>query len=607
MVAVVAWGFQVPIQQHPPQSYRLNRPYSSPLLSPRSNTIKTPYLMQQWASPKVSQIEDDGYSTSFSLKRKLVRKIAAFFGWKKPGSLIIIRHGESVLNLNKTFTGWIDADLNERGVREMEHAARLLMERGFEIDMIYTSRLKRAIRSCWILIKELNQVYRPVFKSWRLNERMYGALEGLSKPGMASELGEDVVQGFRTGLTHQPPPMQPDHPHWHANERKYADIIDEIPVTESLQDTMDRTLPLWKSRILPNLRSGKTVMIVAHANSLRGIVKHIDQLDQDQIQAVAIPNGIPLVYKFDKSMRPIKLEGAVAPVSGEFLEQKGLLRAALEKEAELARKVPGYDVAFRADPSPPLQDARVRGLLKLDEARRLMPFVKSSVAANGVDSSKSLDISDLSVKHVEAPSRVPNNTDPLVVIIRHGKTEYNKLGVFTGWEDAPLSNEGRAEARKAGQLLKMHGIQLDVVYTSWLSRAIETAWLVLDELDCLWLPIIKSWRLNERMYGALTGLSKKMIAQRHGEVKFKLWRRSYAVRPPPVTSFSAQYPGNDDRYVKYARDFRYSLSESFIRSLSQVRLVLHRKFPKTESLKVRTEWEIVVGHDCSGHKHTCRV
>ena len=211
-------------------------------------------------------------------------------------TLIMIRHGESQLNYNRTFTGWVDADLNERGVREVEHAARLLLERGYEVDVTYTSRLKRAIRSSWILMTELHQIYRPVYKSWRLviisddatdpriqrivgralvcfskgtsglsralqwarsaekssnyyppiptltprlNERMYGALEGMSKPGLAAELGEDVVQSFRTGLTARPPPMAPDHPHWHHGEKKYADLApEEIPVTESLQDTM---------------------------------------------------------------------------------------------------------------------------------------------------------------------------------------------------------------------------------------------------------------------------------------------------------------------------------------------------------------------------------
>lgn len=135
----------------------------------------------------------------------------------------------------------------------------------------------------------------------------YGALEGMSKPGLAQEIGESVVQSYRTSLFARPPPMTEDHPYYHLNEKKYADLRpDQIPVTESLQDTMDRTLPLWYDRILPDLQAGRTVMIVAHANSLRGIVKHIEQLSTEQIQAVAIPNGIPLVYKWDKNMRPIK-------------------------------------------------------------------------------------------------------------------------------------------------------------------------------------------------------------------------------------------------------------------------------------------------------------
>ena len=175
--------------------------------------------------------------------------------------------------------------------------------------------------------------------------------------------------------------------------------------------------------------------------------------------------------------------------------------------------------------------------------------------------------------------------DRCLVILRHGKTEHNKLGLFTGWEDAGLAPEGRVEARAAGRLLRAHGFELDVVYTSWLSRAIETAWITLSELDCLWVPIIKTWRLNERMYGALTGLSKKMIAQRHGEDQFRRWRRSYHTRPPPASSFSPQYPGNDERYQKYVADVRYSFRESLIRSLAAGKVVLARKVPHTESLK----------------------
>lgn len=196
----------------------------------------------------VSQVEDDGYAASHSSKQNWFRKLFPKRR-KEPGTLILVRHGDSVVKDALTFTGWVDADLSETGRREVEHAARLLLANGYTIDTVYTSRLKRAIRSTWFMLREIDQVYRPVFKSWRLNERMYGSLEGLSKPELAVQLGEDVVQQWRTGLFARPPPMQPNHVNWHANERKYADLSpDQIPVTESLQDTMERSLPLWNNR-----------------------------------------------------------------------------------------------------------------------------------------------------------------------------------------------------------------------------------------------------------------------------------------------------------------------------------------------------------------------
>ena len=619
-------------------------------------------------------IETDGFQ--LPLVSRMRRKVNALFQLKDPGALILIRHGESALNYNKTFTGWIDADLSDRGVDEMFYAARLLLERGYTIDATYTSRLKRAIRSAWIMYSELGCVYRPVYKSWRLNERMYGALEGTSKPDAVEVMGEEVVQSFRTGLKARPPPMQPGHPHYHGTERKYMDLNPlDIPLTESLQDTMDRTLPLWESRIRPDLLAGRTVMVVAHANSIRGIIKHIDGLSEDGIKKVGIPNGIPLVYKFDKFLKPIPQDNAVLPLRGEFLEKAGLLREALEREKKIKENVLGtFDRSAGADVS-----ARVRRLQLLDDQRKKFwppsrhgagagiggsrisagqqgsdksnkaftgaidderpdgvrlstPFISTVNDAlagayyrGGGDTDITLKeakrgqtgamndsnegrknerernfaetmilrdkegkdekISGRVVSAAKKFKRSADLEDSFIVMIRHGRTEYNKLGIFTGWEDAPLAREGRAEARAAGKLLKLHGIQFDIVYTSWLSRAIETAWLVLDELDCLWLPIVKTWRLNERMYGALTGLSKKMIAQKHGEQQFKKWRRGYYQRPPAVSSFSSNYPGNDDRYVRYATDVRFSIFESIIRTLSHKRIEMHRKFPKTESLQ----------------------
>uniref|UniRef100_A0A0G4HZW5 Phosphoglycerate mutase n=1 Tax=Chromera velia CCMP2878 TaxID=1169474 RepID=A0A0G4HZW5_9ALVE len=555
---------------------------------------------------------------------KVLSSLKRSFFSQKPGSLILVRHGESDWNFNKTFTGWVDADLCSRGIREIEHAGRLLLANGYDIDVVYTSRLKRAIRSSWILLKELHAVYRPVYKSWRLNERMYGALEGLSKPGTALELGEEIVQSWRAGLKARPPPMDPTHPYWHRNERRYRDLPPHrIPVTESLEDTMNRALPLWYSRILPDLAEGRNVMLVAHGNSLRGIVKHLDDISEEQIPHVGIPNGIPLVYKFDNDLRPIKQDLAVPPLSGAFLEKKGILRAALDREAELAQHVPGYQVPCspsdrEAEVVPP--HSPLTGALERHQMTELLVKVANSekgggtategggemqaqegrdAAGGSADTAAEEEASGVKQKHQQQQqqsqqqsfqaTRPTGSSDselpsPLVVIIRHGKTEFNKLGLFTGWNDVPLAKEGKDEARTAGKVLRDHGVQFDVVYTSWLTRAIETAWLVLDELDDLWLPIVKSWRLNERMYGALTGMSKKMIKQQHGDSQFTKWRRGFRCRPPPISSFSADYPGNDERYQKYVRDVRPSVFESLVRSVAHGRPELHRKFPRTESL-----------------------
>jgi 2,3-bisphosphoglycerate-dependent phosphoglycerate mutase len=218
-------------------------------------------------------IEDDGLGTansrntpsSSSVFRTVFEKLQ---GKRQPGTLILVQHGETDWNHRELFTGWVDVDLSERGIREVEHAARLLLERGYTADITYTSMLKRAIRSSWIILNEINQIYRPIIKTWRLNERMYGALEGHSKPGLAKLFGEDTIQLWRgAGLTDRPPAMLENHLYWHGRERKYADLSSSlIPRTESLQDCIDRTIPLWISHILPDLQAGRNVMIVAHLN-----------------------------------------------------------------------------------------------------------------------------------------------------------------------------------------------------------------------------------------------------------------------------------------------------------------------------------------------------
>ena len=453
-----------------------------------------------------------------------------------PGTLILVRHGESTWNANKTFTGWADPDLSDQGKREVMHAARLLLAGGYTVDCVFTSRLKRAIRSTWILLQEMDEVYLPVFKSWRLNERFYGALTGLCKSETAEKLGHEIVQEWRGSLRSRPPPIQVSDPYWPGNDRKHADLSPEqIPLTESLMDCMDRTEPVWSERIMFELKQGRNVMVVAHGNTLRGLVKLIDNIDDDNIKSVAIPTGIPIVYKFDEDMKPIPPKGDKDTISqkymnGLFLEKPGLLKEALRREEEWQQRVPGYNPTTARDEK---MSARERSLNRLKAEKELgkwaSQFINPGDAeeddGNDGNAGKPIDFIVNKNRNSEKkkvykildekdeitpfrPSLISNQpcvtslsksqerqgsgtrTNAYVVIIRHGKTEHNKLGLFTGWEDAPLAQDGVDEAREAGRLLKAHGFEFDVVYTSWLSRAIETAWLVIDEMDSLWLPIV---------------------------------------------------------------------------------------------------------------------
>ena len=524
-----------------------------------------------------------------------------------PGKLILIRHGESLLNEEVTLTGWMDSDLSDSGKKVMEHAGRLMLERGYtDVDVVYTSRLRRAIRSAWVLLKELNSIFRPLENSWRLNQRHFGALEGVKLDELIAELGEERVQEYRSSLYVRPPPMGPDHPNWHRNERKYAELAEEdIPTSESIYDCWLRTIPFYEETLVPDLMAGKTVMVVAHANSLRGLVRHIDGLSDAQVQSISLPSGIPFVYSFDNSLKPIKHPSSFPPMSSCFLESPKALKLLLQKDKAWGNQTE-YD-KYRGLYS--LIDYGEKGFIVPSSGVPLMAGLSTlererEVMEQQVGMGDDIDTTETDAfflegkkdgKKLEPPPNPAGMLNPadyestigdnFIVFIRHGQTEYNKLGIFTGWDDAPLAEDGRKQAHEAGKLLRLHGIQFDIVYTSWLSRAIETAWAVVDELDLLWLPVIKSWRLNERMYGALTGMSKKGIAEKFGDAQLKSWRRGYAVQPPPVNSFSTNYPGNDDRYFKYVTDLRVSFTESLMRSISKGRFEIHRKFPKTESLR----------------------
>lgn len=312
----------------------------------------------------------------------------------------------------------------------------------------------------------------------------------------------------------------------------------------------ERCLPVWTD-IKRDLEQGKSVLVVAHTASIRALAQAIDSLSDADAARLTVTPCAPLVFRFERHhgrLLPVRPEVAAAVAAQEATGQPRLSALPLAPSS--------------------LSHCSERGTLP---AHSMIRVPDSLGPATGMP----------------AKSRLAQDKGRMatVVIIRHGKTDNNILGRFTGWDDVGLAREGREEARRAGQMLRKHNLVFDVVHTSWLTRAIQTAWHVLSEMDCLWLPVKKTWRLNERMYGALTGRSKRATRAQYGEAQFKAWRRGYDAKPPRVSSFSKYYPGNDRRYTENVVDVRPSFRETLIRSLERGRLSVHRNFPRTESLK----------------------
>jgi 2,3-bisphosphoglycerate-dependent phosphoglycerate mutase len=221
--------------------------------------------------------------------------------------VVLIRHGESTWNKENRFTGWTDVDLTEKGIEEAKSAADLLNEGGYHFDIAYTSVLKRAIRTLWLVLDGMDLMWIPVIRSWRLNERHYGALQGLNKAETAAKFGEEQVLIWRRSYDIQPPALTPDDDRYPGKEAKYADVDKkDLPLTECLKDTVARFLPYWHEFIAPMIKSGKRVIIVAHGNSLRALVKYLDNVPDDEIVGMNIPTGVPLVYELDDNLKPIK-------------------------------------------------------------------------------------------------------------------------------------------------------------------------------------------------------------------------------------------------------------------------------------------------------------
>jgi 2,3-bisphosphoglycerate-dependent phosphoglycerate mutase len=221
-------------------------------------------------------------------------------------TLVLLRHGESTWNLENRFTGWTDVPLTTTGVEQAREAGRLLRAEGFEFDLAYTSVLQRAIWTLWHCLDTMERTWLPVQNRWRLNERHYGALQGLNKSDMARQYGDAQVLTWRRSYDTPPPPLAADDPRCERGDLRYADLAaDEVPLTECLKDTVARVMPLWNAEIAPALQSGRRLLVAAHGNSIRALVKYLDGISDSDIVGLNIPNGVPLVYELDANLKPV--------------------------------------------------------------------------------------------------------------------------------------------------------------------------------------------------------------------------------------------------------------------------------------------------------------
>ncbi len=243
--------------------------------------------------------------------------------------LVLLRHGESTWNMENRFTGWTDVDLSNKGEDEARQAGRILKQEGYGFDVAFTSVLKRAIKTLWIVLEEMDLMWIPVHRSWRLNERHYGALQGLNKAETAERFSEEQVHLWRRGYDVRPPALDRQDRRYPGLDPRYRHVDpDDLPLTESLKDTVQRFLPYWHQEIAPVIREGQRILIAAHGNSLRALVKHLDRISDEDIVGLNIPTGIPLVYELDENL---------APVNHAYLGDPGQIRSAIDSVAKQGR------------------------------------------------------------------------------------------------------------------------------------------------------------------------------------------------------------------------------------------------------------------------------
>jgi len=271
------------------------------------------------SSPKVTPSRTFGTATALS-KRGGASNESSKTKLAAKHTLVLIRHGESTWNDANLFTGWADCPLSDKGVGEAEEGGKLLKEAGYTFDVAYTSTLKRAIKTLWIALEQMDLMYLPIVNSWRLNERHYGALQGLNKQETVDKYGKDQVLIWRRSYDIPPPDLDESSEHYPGNDPRYASVDKaELPFAESLALTEARFLVLWNEVLAPEIKSGRKILISAHGNTLRALVKHLDGISEDAITGLNIPTGVPLVYELDENLTPIPHVNAIAPLQGVYL------------------------------------------------------------------------------------------------------------------------------------------------------------------------------------------------------------------------------------------------------------------------------------------------
>jgi len=380
-----------------------------------------------------------------------------------------------------------------------------------------------------------------------LNERHYGGLTGLNKAETAEKHGEKQVQIWRRSFDTPPPPMEKDHPFYDTltKDQRYKDEPKEgeFPMYESLKLTIGRTLPYWDNVIVPEIKAGKKILIAAHGNSLRGIVKHLDNMTDDAIMGLNLPTGIPFVYELDENLKPI--------VSMKFLGDEETVKKAIasvaaqgkSKKAEPAVKESMSMVAHQVKDAP--------------EKDQISTMVAHTTLACETFLQPVLDTECIR-RMMDKP------TTYKIVMVRHGESTWNLENRFCGWVDAALSKKGISEAKAGGKALREAGYRFDLAHTSVLQRAQHTLKNVLHEIDQEDLPTYKNWRLNERHYGGLTGLNKAETAEKHGEKQVQIWRRSFDTPPPPMDPEHPYFDilTKDQRYKNEPKPGEFPMYES---------------------------------------------